>query len=835
MATGAASLGAFVRAHVEEILARWEAALTDSPLRAEWSHAVLRDELAKVLDELANELDAVLAQAPARATDTEDAAVAEHALQRAGLGATITMMAQEILGLREAIERTWPDASVPDAHRQLEALRMVVERILIASIERFSRVRMGLLDAVDTIVREHRPDAPLEDALQGILRALMTSLGGRIAGIDSIAILLRDDGTLRVRAAVGPEVAAVGFSLAVGDGFAGRIAAERKPLLLKEVRGNPEIVNPLLRAAGIQVLYGVPLIRAGEVVGVAHMGSSTTHEFSDEAQALFRAVMERVASVLHGDILRERLELERARYQAVVENAPPITFVKHLDGRYAAINGRALVDLGLRPEAFVGHTDYDVFPRDVADALRERDRRVIEAGRAIDTEDVVAYDGQRRVYLAVRFPIRDPTGRIAMIGGIATDITERHRRARAQELLADVGRVVASSLDQREIATRLAETLVPALADCALLGLVDPSGAHGLALAHHCDPALAVRAKEIRLADAVLSAREPLLLREISPAQIDDLAADDASRARLRALAPASMLAIPLAAAGRAMGTWVFLRAVDRPRYDELDLALARAVGLRTSLGLDNAQLYEASRAAIRARDQVLGIVAHDLRNPLDTIVLSAEGLSRRLSADAERERRGVAAISRAAAEMRTLISDLLDHYAIERGAIAVAVRRWPAGELLEAVVEDHRAKLEAACLALEVERPPDLPEVAVDHDRLLQVFGNLVGNAVKFTPAGGRVTIGARPHDGAVEYYVRDTGIGIEPEAAAHLFERYWQADRADRRGVGLGLAISKGIIDAHGGHIWVESEVGKGTTVSFTVPVAVPQAANVVAVLAP
>ena len=835
MAAGPESLGAFVRTHVEEILARWEAAVRASPLRADWSPAVLRDELARVLDELATELDAQLSPAQAAPAEATEQAVTEHALQRAGLGATTTMLAQEILGLRDAIERTWPDASAPEAHPQLAALRMVIERILVTSIERFSRVRMGLLDAVDAIVREHRPDRQLEDALKRILHALMTSLGGRVAGIDALAILLRDDGTLRVRAALGPEEPSVGFSLRIGEGFAGRIAAERTPILLKPASGGLEIADPVLRAAGMHVLYGVPLIRGGEVIGVAHMGSSIVHDFSDEAQALFRAVMERVASVLHGDILRERIELERARYEALVENAPPITFVKYLDGRYASINGRSLAELGLGPEAFVGRTDYDVFPRKIADGLRERDRRVLEAGHAIETEDLIIHETHERVYLAVRFPIRDASGRIAMLGGIATDITERQSRLRAQELLAEVGRVVASSLDQQEIATRLAETVVPQLADGALLELVEPSGARSLAIAHHRDPALARRVRRVHLADAVLREIEPRCRRVVSPDQLAELAADDVSRATLRRLAPASVLTIPLAAAGRAMGMWVFVRGAGRPPYDDLDFALARTVGLRTSLALDNAQLYEASRRAIRARDEVLGIVAHDLRNPLDTIMLSADALDRRLPAEADRERRSLAAIDRAANEMRTLISDLLDHYAIERGEIAVAVRRWPAGELLDAVVEDHRARIEAASLALDVERPLDLPEVAIDHDRILQVFGNLVGNAVKFTPAGGRVTIGARRRDGEVEYFVRDTGIGLAPEQIAHLFDRYWRADRTDRRGVGLGLAISKGIVEAHGGRIWANSELGKGTTVAFTVPEAVLQPASAVAVLAP
>jgi signal transduction histidine kinase len=114
----------------------------------------------------------------------------------------------------------------------------------------------------------------------------------------------------------------------------------------------------------------------------------------------------------------------------------------------------------------------------------------------------------------------------------------------------------------------------------------------------------------------------------------------------------------------------------------------------------------------------------------------------------------------------------------------------------------------------------PDVPEIWGDWDRLLQVFENLIGNAIKFTRAGGRITAGAAPRDDEIVFWVADTGDGISSEDLPHIFDRFWQASRAGRHGAGLGLSITKAIVEAHGGRIWVESTVGSGSTFSFTIP---------------
>jgi signal transduction histidine kinase len=148
------------------------------------------------------------------------------------------------------------------------------------------------------------------------------------------------------------------------------------------------------------------------------------------------------------------------------------------------------------------------------------------------------------------------------------------------------------------------------------------------------------------------------------------------------------------------------------------------------------------------------------------------------------------------------------------------------ARDLIAEAVEMQRPLATSADLEIRIDVDSDVPEIWVDHHRLLQVFENLVGNAIKFTGAGGRITIGASPRDWEVLFWVADTGTGIAPENLPRVFDRFWQATASARRlGAGLGLPITKGIVEAHGGRIWVESEPGRGTTFFFSIPTGVPE----------
>jgi signal transduction histidine kinase len=280
---------------------------------------------------------------------------------------------------------------------------------------------------------------------------------------------------------------------------------------------------------------------------------------------------------------------------------------------------------------------------------------------------------------------------------------------------------------------------------------------------------------------------------------------------------------------GQPIGVLVFGSSTPSHVYNQDDLRLAEALADRAAMAIENARLYRASVYASQLRDQVLGVVAHDLRNPLSTILLQAAALKRRGPEPERRSAKPREAIFRAATRMNHLIQDLLDVALMEAGQLTVERARLSVRELIIGAVDMQRPLAASSSLDLRVDVDPDVPDVWIDRERLLQVFENLIGNAIKFTKAGGRITAGAAPKDREVVFWVADTGSGIAPESLPHVFDRFWQAARAGRQGAGLGLPITKGIVEAHGGRIWVESTPGKGTTFFFTIPQAAPDPSSV------
>jgi signal transduction histidine kinase len=228
-------------------------------------------------------------------------------------------------------------------------------------------------------------------------------------------------------------------------------------------------------------------------------------------------------------------------------------------------------------------------------------------------------------------------------------------------------------------------------------------------------------------------------------------------------------------------------------------------------------RMYDDARRAIDAREEVLKIVSHDLRNPLNTISMSA-GLMLEVTVAEEQRVQQLSMIKRAGERMNRLIQDLLDVAKLEAGRLGIEPKPMDVSQVVTEAVDMLRPLAFEKGIRLDVVVADGLPVIAADAGRALQVLSNLVGNAIKFTPADGRVTIRVEAAAGSVRFCVADTGSGIPPEQLPQIFGRFWQADRSDRRGIGLGLAIAKGIVEAHGGRIWVESRVGEGTSFYFT-----------------
>ncbi len=256
------------------------------------------------------------------------------------------------------------------------------------------------------------------------------------------------------------------------------------------------------------------------------------------------------------------------------------------------------------------------------------------------------------------------------------------------------------------------------------------------------------------------------------------------------------------------------------PLYDEHKKFAGAVVINEDITGLK--EIEAELRRAVRARDEMLGVVSHDLRSPLQGIELAARQISTRARKEEGPEwlHSSVERILRQSRTMRRLIEDLLDIVSIEEGRLSIQRGPIEPAQLAHEAVESLQAQAEDRQLGLEAVVGTGLRAISCDRERIIQVLTNLIGNALKFTPTGGRVSVRVMAQGEEAVFAVTDTGAGISEEQRQRIFDRFWQADSADRRGRGLGLAIAKGIIEAHGGRIWVESEVGRGSTFCFTLP---------------
>jgi PAS domain S-box-containing protein len=418
---------------------------------------------------------------------------------------------------------------------------------------------------------------------------------------------------------------------------------------------------------------------------------------------------------------------------------------------------------------------------------------------------------------------------------VSRDITREHRRTEQQDLLAEVGPLLISSLDVMRVLESAMQLLVRDFADACVVELApdteDPSadvyrvvhrqaGKAALAAALEAVP---LDRERPHLTWAALHSKRTVLVSHVSAAFLDSLAQTKEHRRLLHELAPASIISVPLHAHDRALGGLTFISSDRLQRYDEDDAHFAEDLGRRLAMAVDNARLFEKAGNAVRTRDEVLSIVAHDLRSPLASASLAADAIAR---ADVEHfaEARAAAQrIHRAVGRADRLIEDLLDVTRIERnGGLVIDAKPVAVEKLVLDAVEVLAASAAESAVSLEVDVGSSRAMAWADEARVLQVLSNLVANALKFTPRGGHVLIAVERHDHELHFAVTDTGAGIPHDQLSNLFDRFWQAKKTDRRGAGLGLAIAKGIIEAHGGRIWAKSEVGRGSAFMFTLPLA-------------
>jgi PAS domain S-box-containing protein len=437
--------------------------------------------------------------------------------------------------------------------------------------------------------------------------------------------------------------------------------------------------------------------------------------------------------------------------------------------------------------------------------------------------------------------ILDARGEPAGMRGVTMDISERKAAEDRLRFLAEASRVLGSSLDYETTLEGLAGLAVSEMADYCLVDLVDDDGRVRRVAAAHRDPALRPLVERLRaFPPGPQSAGVPRVLRTGRPEAVVDVTdeslpalARDAEHERLlRELGLKSFLTVPLVARERTIGALTFASTRARRGYTAENVAYAQEVASRAALAIENARLYGRAQEVNRAKDEFLATLSHELRTPL-TPILGWTHMIRSGRLGAAESDQGIRVIEKNSQSLSRLINDLLDMSSILSGKMRIERAPVDLSSAVREAAETVRPQADARRVALEVQTGGlDPAVVSGDRTRLIQVFWNLMHNAVKFSPEGGRVGVRVRAAEGSARVEVEDEGAGIASEFLPHVFERFRQADMGTTRthgGLGLGLALVKSFVEAHGGAVSVESAgEGRGSRFTVTLPSAEAEGAR-------
>jgi signal transduction histidine kinase/DNA-binding response OmpR family regulator len=419
-------------------------------------------------------------------------------------------------------------------------------------------------------------------------------------------------------------------------------------------------------------------------------------------------------------------------------------------------------------------------------------------------------------------------------------IREQAARAEAETrqerfaFLADASNVLASSLDYDETFRSLAQLVVPRVADfCVVLASEEEGTMREVAIAYRDpseEPAMERLAKEFPASDVakiggahVLKTGKPQMVCDLHNGELREVYSEKADRDWIRSLAARSFIAVPLRTHDRVLGAIVMINISPGRICGPDELALAEELAHRAALAIDNAGLYQSaqkarteSERANRAKDSFLAMLSHELRTPLTPVLTSvvaleqAEDLPEELRSSLQMIRRNVELEAR-------LIDDLLDLTRISKGKVQLNLDEVDAHLLLRSALEICQADIDKKKLALVIEFAAENASLQADPARLQQIFWNLIKNAVKFTPQGGRLEIRTENRDGELWVCVSDTGMGIDADSLPKIFNAFEQGERTQFGGLGLGLAISKALVETHHGKLIAESE-GRNKGATFT-----------------
>src|SRR6478735_8928358 len=552
-------------------------------------------------------------------------------------------------------------------------------------------------------------------------------------------------------------------------------------------------------------------------------------------------IISRQAEELKRATEREFADFRRVseyRYTMLAESMPQIVWTTDRSGALSYGNGRWFECAGLPETAelswstIVHPGEHSEFTRGFVDALAEE--------RAWEAEFRLGNVSERRFrwHLVRMLPERDASGAVTAWVGTSTDIDARKRAEQALQMLASLTRRLGELTDRSHGLDEVLAATLPVLGESAALYLRSNETVTKRASAS-LSSALNLDDPRFDLAPStVCFDGEPEIVRNVA-----ESLAQSGSRAGeqvwfLHELGVSSYICWPLFIRDRVFGSLVFLNRDPERHYLDSDVELAKDVAGRMATALDNVGLYELAQSeraklqeANRAKDMFLATVSHELRTPLNAIVgwgqmLRGGGLSH------ETEQRAVDTIERNGRALAQLVADLLDVSRVVSGNLHVDAGQVDLRAIVDAALDAARPVAATNGVALEAELP-DVPlNTLGDSTRLQQVVGNILGNALKFTPRGGHVNLTLVVEGEIARLEIADDGPGIAPEFLPVMFDRFKQADNGThraQRGLGLGLAIVKHLVELHGGSVTAHSEgLGKGARFVVTLPLGLPGTAT-------
>ncbi|NTX67324.1 PAS domain-containing protein [Myxococcus sp. CA051A] len=504
--------------------------------------------------------------------------------------------------------------------------------------------------------------------------------------------------------------------------------------------------------------------------------------------------------------------------QAIIDHAPPVIFAKDAQGRFVLVNRSFEEALGIPRSRILGRTDYGLFPFDVAHSNREHDARVRDTHAPLMADEYIPGVKGVRTWFAMKFPLPGgarPDG--PFVCGISTDITDIRRTNAARDFLLEAGRVLSGSLELEATLRSLAGLVVAHLSDYCTVDLLDGEGKLVRLEAAAREPSrqelirrimpYAPRVDVDTPLSRALARAEALAVPQVTPDWLESVSTNAAHRALLEALSPRSSALVPLVSRGRALGlihlVWTRPHA---PAEMEALVELARGAADRAAVAIENARLYREAREAVRVREDVVAIVSHDLRNPLNAIHLTATALLRRAGLSEEGVK-GIGRIRDATQRATRMIRDLLDFTQARVGErIPIRPRPMDLHGLIRQAVDELLLAHPQRHVHVELHGDGRLD---ADEDRLAQVVTNLVGNALQHSEPGSLVRVVLRQEEEGVCLEVHNAGAPIPPDLLPTLFEPYRRGPeaRTNKGSIGLGLYISRQIVLGHGGRIDVDS----------------------------